>query len=296
MIGFSLKRSVIEMKQSLVIGAAGLVGGHIIDCLVSKGEIPFGLSRFERAATTSVTWFRGDLLQPASLSIPPASTLYCTALAEYLVVALPHLISPALKRVVVVTSTSIVTKIDSGVEAERESLRRYAEAETRIAEICEQNCIEWTILRPTLIYEEGKDGNITRVARLIRRWGFFPLVGRGEGLRQPVHAQDVAIGAVVAASSHLAVNRTYAIPGGETLSYREMIGRVFDGLQQSRRIISIPPIIWPAVFALAKRWLPNANVAMGSRMSSDMVFDGKIANQDFGWAPRAFRLDFDGKC
>ena len=282
------------MKQNLVIGAAGLVGGHIVKRLHENGEAVFGLSRIERPEAAGVRWFRGDLLQPEALSIPAFSTLYCTALAEHLVHALPCLISPALKRVIVVTSTSIVTKINSDVESERQSLRRYADAEIRVAEICEQHAIEWTILRPTLIYEEGRDGNVTRLANLIEKWGFIPLVGRGNGLRQPVHAEDVAIGAVDAASSAAAVNRTYAIPGGETLSYREMVGRIFDGLQRRRRIVHIPPIIWPAIFALFSRSLPNANVAMGLRMSTDMVFDGSIALRDFGWKPRHFRPKFDG--
>lgn len=269
-----------------------MVGGHIVNCLVKNGEVPFGLSRFERTDNAGIRWFRGDLLQPASLSVPAVSTIYCTALAEQLLGALPHLISSSLKRVVVVTSTSIVTKIDSNVEAERQSLRRYADAEIRIAELCAQRGVAWTVLRPTLIYQEGRDANITRLANLIAKWGFIPLVGPGNGLRQPVHAQDVAIGAVAAAASPEAVNRTYAIPGGETLSYCEMVGRIFDGMQRSRRIVHLPPVLWPALFAFASRWLPNANVAMGLRMSTDMVFDGAIAHRDFGWNPRGFRPQF----
>jgi nucleoside-diphosphate-sugar epimerase len=219
--------------------------------------------------------------------------LYCTALAEQLVLALPRLINPALKRVVVITSTSIVTKIESEIPAERELLQRYAESERRLAELCEQSGIEWTILRPTVIYAEGRDGNITRIARLIERLGFIPLAGSGKGLRQPVHAEDVAIGAVDAAASATAANRIYAIPGGDTISYREMVGRVFDGMRRPRCIISIAPAIWRTAFFVLNRWLPNANAAMGTRMSNDMVFDPAPARNDFGWNPRPFRPRFD---
>ena len=38
---------------------------------------------------------------------------------------------------------------------------RLAEAERGIATVCEQNNVGWTILRPTLIYAEGRDTNIT---------------------------------------------------------------------------------------------------------------------------------------
>src|SRR5450755_1937453 len=106
--------------------------------------------------------------------------------------------------------------------------------------LCERSNIAWTILRPTLIYAEGRDTNITPLSRLIRRFGFMPLVGGAPGLRQPVHAEDLAIGAIAAASSPAAANKFYSLPGGETLSYREMIGRIFDGLRLPRRTISVP--------------------------------------------------------
>jgi len=70
-------------------------------------------------------------------------------------------------------------------------------------------------------------------------------------------------------------------------------GRVFDGLGKPRRMISVPPLVWRAAFALASPFLPNANVAMGNRMAKDMVFDASPAIQDFGWNPRGFRPQFN---
>jgi len=139
-----------------------------------------------------------------------------------------------------------------------------------------------TILRPTIIYAEGRDGNISRLAGLIRRFGVLPLMGTGAGLRQPVHAEDLAIGAIAAAASDAAIGKTYAMPGGETISYREMVGRIFDALGKPRRIISAPPFVWRLAFALAKPLFPNANAAMGARMAMDQVFDAAPAVRDFG--------------
>ena len=97
---------------------------------------------------------------------------------------------------------------------------------------------------------------------------------------------------LLAAASPAAANKIYAIPGTDTVSYREMVGRIFDGLHKPRRIITVPPLLWRAAFALAKPFIANANVAMGNRMSKDMIFDPAPAMQDFGWKPRAFRPDF----
>jgi nucleoside-diphosphate-sugar epimerase len=277
--------------KSFVIGATGIVGGYIVQHLVEAGERPLALSRRARS-DVQVSWIHGDLAAPSALPGADCETLYCTAEIGLLADALPYLLTPSLKRVVAFTSTSIVTKIESEISAERELLQRLADGERRLIAICERRGIGWTILRPTLIYAEGKDGNVSRLARLIGRFGVLPLMGSGAGLRQPVHAEDLAIGAIQAAASAAAMNKTYALPGGETLSYREMAGRVFDALGRRRCIVAAPPWMWRTAFAVAKPFFPNANVAMGNRMTKDMVFDAAPAVADFGWAPRRFRPDF----
>ncbi len=278
--------------KSLVIGATGLVGGYIVEHLRRAGEQPLALSRSPRNDPDAI-WFQGDLARPAALDFPAFSTLYCTASADLLANALPHLGGSALNRVIVFSSTSIVTKMNSEIAAEREAMQNLAAAEQQIMAICEQRGIAWTILRPTLIYDAGRDQNITPLSRLIRRFGFMPLVGGARGLRQPVHAEDLAIGAISAASSDAAANKIYALPGGETLTYREMIGRIFDGLRRPRRTVSVPAFLWKAAFVFAKPLFPTANSAMGTRMMDDMVFDPAPAARDFGWKPRAFHPLFD---
>lgn len=280
-----------QPASSLVIGGSGLVGGYIVEHLVRAGQHPLALSRAGRSDAV-VVWYRGDLHRAEALQLPPFDTLYCTTDAVLLAEALPHLISPALKRLVAFSSTSVITKQDTEIASERAMIQRLAAAERQIACLCEQNGIGWTILRPTLIYAEGRDTNITPLSRLIRGFGFMPLVGGGPGLRQPVHAEDLAIGAIAASRSDAAINKFYSLPGPDTVTYKEMIGRIFDGLGQPRRFVSVPPWLWRTAFATVNPLLPGANVAMGIRMMKDMTFDATPAVRDIGWSPRSFRPTF----
>ena len=278
--------------RSLVLGATGIVGGHIVDQLVRAGERPLALSRSPPPDHRPVTWVRCDLADPDDLHLPSFSTLFCTAHAGLLAGALPRLFQPDLRRVVLFTSTSIATKINSTIESERNGLRRLAEGEHQTRAMCGKLGVSWTVLRPTLIYDEGRDINVTRLAGLIRRFGVMPLSGAGAGLRQPVHAEDLAIGALDAASSPAAANKVYDLPGGDTVSYREMVERIFDGLNKPRRIVRIPPVLWRTGFWLARPLISNANVAMGDRMAKNMTFDAEPARRDFGWTPRGFHPRF----
>jgi len=278
--------------RSAVIGATGIVGGYIVDNLVRTGERPIALSRSRRESTADVEWLEGDLSSPEMLKFPAFTTLYCTAHVGLVAAALSHLSCVSLTRLVAFTSTSIVTKAKSEIGAERESVRLWAAAEQQLIVACERLGIQWTILRPTIVYDEGRDANITRLSRLIERFGFMPLAGSGSGLRQPVHAEDLAVGALAGAASPSAANKIYAIPGRDTITYREMVGRIFDGMHRRRRIVAVPLPLWRTAFAMAGPFIPDANVAMGNRMAQDMTFDPTPAMQDFGWSPRGFRPKF----
>ncbi len=148
--------------------------------------------------------------------------------------------------------------------------------------------VEWTILRPTLLYKEGRDHNVSQIAGVIRRFGFMPLYGAASGLRQPVHAVDFAIGAIAAANSSKAANSTYCTTGIETIPYREMVGRIFDGLSRRRRLLHLPPSLWKSAFMLAKPIFREVTPVMGERLLKDMAFDSSAATNDFGWTTRKF--------
>ncbi len=119
-----------EQGKSLVIGGTGLVGGYIVDHLMRGGERPLVLSRRQQDGP-GVDWVRGDLTRPDTLGLPPFTTLYCTADAILLADALPRLFNPSLRRLVVFSSTSVLTKLDQEVAAEREMIGELAKPNRR---------------------------------------------------------------------------------------------------------------------------------------------------------------------
>lgn len=196
------------------------------------------------------------------------------------------------RRVVALSSTSRYTKDDSADPQEQAVARRLAEAEARVQAWAESRGVEWTILRPTLIYGLGRDKNIAEIARFIRRFGFFPVLGRAAGLRQPIHAADVAGACVAALQAPAASNHAYNISGGETLAYRDMVARVFATLGRRPRLLHVPLPVFRAAVALM-RCLPRYrhwSVAMAERMNRDLVFDHAEAARELGFKPRPFAL------
>ena len=196
------------------------------------------------------------------------------------------------RRIVALSSTSRFSKQDSSDTAEQATARRLADAEDRLQAWAETKGVGWVILRPTLIYGRGRDKNVCEIARFIRRFGFFPLFGPAEGLRQPVHAEDLAAACLAAMDAPVAANRAYNLCGGESLPYIEMVRRVFVTLNRRPRLLKVPLSGFRVVLA-AMRLLPRYrhwSAAMAERMNCDLVFDNTDAVRDLGFAPRPFRL------
>jgi nucleoside-diphosphate-sugar epimerase len=176
--------------------------------------------------------------------------------------------------------------------AEQATAAKLIDGETRLQAWAESRGIKWVILRPTLIYGLGRDKNISEIARFIRRFGFFSVLGEAKGLRQPIHAMDVAGACLAALQGSAASNRAYNISGGETLAYRDMVARIFMALGRLPRLLTVP--LW--VFRLAVttlRCLPRYrqwSAAMAERMNHDLVFDHADAARDLDFKPRAFAL------
>ncbi|MCA1714297.1 MAG: nucleoside-diphosphate sugar epimerase, partial [Gammaproteobacteria bacterium] len=193
-------------------------------------------------------------------------------------------------RVVAFGSTSIQVKRGSSDPYERDLARRLREGERGVFETAAARGANATLLRPTLVYGAGRDQTLSRIAALARRWGRFVLPRHACGLRQPVHVQDLARAAFATATADASHGRAYALPGGESLPYRDMVVRVLACLQPPPRLVELPSPLFNLVLLAAQvsghaTGLGEAAVA---RMRSDLVFDALPAQRDFGYAPRAF--------
>ena len=194
-----------------------------------------------------------------------------------------------IKRLVALSSTSRFTKVDSLYAEERALAQRLADAEESILGWGQNNGIQVVILQATMIYAAGRDENVSSIARFICKFGFFPVLGSAHGLRQPVHAQDVAF-ACHAALIKPQLQSSYILSGGETFSYRDMIRRIFLSLNKPVRIMTCPLWIFK-VGVFAARFLgKKISYGIAERMNQNLAFDHKDATNSLDFMPRKFEL------
>jgi nucleoside-diphosphate-sugar epimerase len=268
---------VVDRLVIGLLGARGLVGECLTSLLVDEGHEVIAFSR------------NSTQPQLPHSSIP---NWLCVAPIWVLPDYFNMLEACGVRRLVALSSTSRFTKDDSNDLEEQATAARLADAELHLQNWALSHGVEWVILRPTLIYGYGRDKNITEIASFIRRFAFFPLFGKAQGLRQPIHAQDIAGACVAALSSPKAVNVAYNLSGAETLTYRDMVTRIFNTLGRPVRLLSVPLFVFRfavAVLRLVPRYR-KWSLAMAERMNRDLVFDHIDATRDFGFKPRGFVL------
>lgn len=274
-------------RRALVFGASGQIGERVLERLVAQGWEVAAVSRQAHAPRPGVGWHRGDLSTPPPPG-PFAAIFSCGPLDHF---ARWYAETGAqASRIVAFGSTSLQVKQDSGDAHERGLARRLAEAERRLFDAAKARGAAATVLRPTLVYGAGRDLTLTRIAALARRTGHFVLPAGAAGRRQPVHVEDLADAALAVLAQPATHARSYALGGGEVVSYEEMVQRVLDALPHPARLWRVPGWLFAAALHGAHAFgrLRGMNGAALRRMREDLVFDLEPARRDFGYAPRSF--------
>ena len=270
----------------LVFGATSQIGHCLLPMLTAQGAQVTAVSRSaQRSRDNGVRWLCGELPESPAGDFGTIENIASFAPLAAVAAWIANTALPALKRVVATSSMSAESKRESPVAVEREIAQQLREGEQALMRACEARAVACTILRPTLIYGVGLDKSLTPLARRAMRWRVFVLPP-GRGLRQPVHAQDVASAVQAALLTPEAAGRVIPIGGGERLPAREMFARVRASLPVRTLPLSVPaPMI-----RVCARLLPTLQGPLG-RLEQDLVADNDDLDRLLGVRPRGFRPD-----
>lgn len=185
------------------------------------------------------------------------------------------------RRFILVHTTGMFSKFKS-------ASAEYREIEDQIAPMLEECGV--TILRPTMIFGDICDYNISKFIKLVDRLPILPVVAGGRALIQPVNARDLAKALYLAMVTPAASGKAYNISGETVLPLRELYRMIADMLGKKRVIISFPMGL--CVFGARAIRLISAGkldlVEKVQRMGEDRSFSHEAASADFGYSPEPF--------
>jgi len=257
----------------LLVGATGFLGSAVVERFASRNPVALARPTSDTSVLPPEIEIRqGNLAQP--LPLDSIDTLvYCASMGFGHVPALiTQLEQSNVKRALFVSTTAIFTTLPSTSR----QIRRAAE------DAVTNSTLEWSILRPTMIYGTERDRNISRLLRFLKRWPVFPLCGNA--LWQPIHVDDLADAVVASLDSPHTTGRIYNVAGGEPLRFADLIRTAARALQ--RRVLLVPVPVSAAV--LAAQLTRVVTTEQIRRLAEDKAFPYTDAARDFGFNPRAF--------
>ena len=281
---------------AVIFGATSTVGRYLVQRLADRGFAGLCLGRGTMPPRHELPpGFSWDVVSDEGslngLNVPASAALFSLVPIP----ALPALIARIAggDRIIALSSSSACFKLTSPDPDERNLAHALGRAEKEVRLLCRERGIAWTIYRPTLIYDPGRDRNVSAIAACIRRFRAFPIVWPGTGRRQPIHADDVAQAMVAALDTPGARDTLFDLPGGETLTYLEMVRRIFESLGRRPVLLYLPLGPARAVFHVWRTVTRSRySTASLERMNMDLVLDPTPVRKALGVAPRPFRPEF----
>jgi nucleoside-diphosphate-sugar epimerase len=190
-----------------------------------------------------------------------------------------------IKRAVFVSSTSVL------VPFEYEMKKAKLQSEKLIEDFSRRVGVDYTILRPTMIYGCIDDRNYSKMLNFIKKRGFFVMFGNGENLIQPVFIEDVAGAVAEVISNNNTFNKVYTLCGKEPIKYKDMLATVKSLVKNPFTIIRLPLLASKFLVTVYSKIFPRSNLKpdMIERMQVDKAYSYQAAQKDFGFSPVPFK-------
>ena len=132
---------------------------------------------------------------------------------------------------------------------------RYHQTKWEAEEAVRASDLEWTILRPSIIFGRG-DAFISVLGRAVKRLPVMPVLGDGRYRLQPIAVEQVASGFARALRSPESVRQTYEVAGPTPYAFVDLLDAVGRAVGRPRVRKLHVPLAPVRAMTRALDWLP----------------------------------------
>jgi nucleoside-diphosphate-sugar epimerase len=271
-----------------IVGGTGFTGERVVRLLAGRRRSAVVVARESSdttiARTLGIPVRRAELDDIASLvgAFAECETLVYVASMGFGHV--PGVIDAAcragIRRAIFTSTTALLTRLPV----------RSRPARIAAEDAVRASPLQWTIVRPTMIYGGARDRNMCRLLRHLLRWRVMPIPGDGSALQQPVHVDDVASALVAASNCNAAIGSVYEISGLRALTFRQLVDAAGVAIGVRARCIPVPLRGAIAMAGIAEHLGLRTGIRAEQleRLAEDKAFSHAAAARDFGFRPRSF--------
>lgn len=174
----------------------------------------------------------------------------------------------------------------SSIAAVAKHLGTYGKSKMEAEKIIEESGLDYTILRPTLVY--GRKGpEFNDLVSLIKKLPIIPLIGGGKAKKHPVYLKDLAKLIVKILYSKKSIHKTYEIGGAEKVSFAALVDMICKEVGIKKIKLYIPSFVCLLASGVLEKLLENPPLTKDQilALENDAIADTRILNEDFDFKP-----------
>lgn len=189
-------------------------------------------------------------------------------------------------RVILVHTTGIYSNF-------KDASQGYKDIEDKVFKMTSaSDCLtKVTIARPTMIYGDLCDSNMSKFIKMIDKLPIMPVINGGRSLIQPVNARDLGKAFyTILVSPEKTDGKVYDLSGEKPLQMIEVFKIISNNLNKKTIFISVPLGIGVTLARIAKFFAFGKldYVEKVQRMAEDRSYSHKNARNDFDYKPMSF--------
>jgi nucleoside-diphosphate-sugar epimerase len=289
----------------LVTGAAGVLGSRLVTRLIDAGFKVRGLvmpgdplrARIEQLGCEIR---EGDIRDASSLRglCDDVDTVYHLA-----AIIISHDVS-AFGRINLDGSAHLLAVADaarvrhfvyvSSASVTYPRLTPYAQSKLAAERLVAARSGEYTIVRPTLVYDERGGLELRMFLDYLRRFPIVPFIGACGALKRPVWSEDIVDGLLRLVDNPIAFGKTYNFSGGEAISMRDFAHLLLQQHATDRPLLHLPVALCSAAAHVLRRTLAEPPLTLNAiaGVINDANLDPSEATRDLGYQPIGVRAGF----
>lgn len=275
-------------EKILVSGANGFTGRFVCKELI-KRKINFSVvlrpgSNYQWFKEKNIFVFYADLNNSAELTkVLDGSHIFINIASIGFGAAKTILNScknSSIERVIFISSTSLFTNLNS----KSKNIRLEAE------NLIKKSNLNWTILRPTMIYGTPDDRNMIRLIKWIDKVPFIPIFGKGNSLQQPIFVGDLAWSIVEIINNKKTFNKIFNLSGKEPITFLRVINIISSHIGKNPLKIYLPYLFFAKIIKFfellgIKFFIKSEQI---KRLNENKTFSYSGAAEVFGFKPKDF--------
>ncbi len=295
-------------KSILITGATGFIGNHLLSELEQKNHrIVIALRKPSTSNSNHKTTVVGEIdnstpwktalenidvvihlaarahILQESVTNPEAQ--FDRVNAEGTINLVKQCIEAEVKHFIFLSSIGAVTTLSDTIINESSPCnpdtpygKSKLKAEKALEELCQNSSMNYTILRPTLVYGANNPGNMERLLKLVAKGLPLPLGGVNNS-RSLVYVGNL-VDAIIPCINHPnAKNQTFIVSDGEDLSTPELIRRIGKAMNKTPLLLPIPS----SVIRIGTKLLGKGEV--GDRLLGSLQVDSSKIRETLNWQP-----------